>query len=157
MYCDETCLTDRQKNCVTHSDADSPVARLDRSCGPPSICPVRGNPLSPKRNAGAGVVGLVAPGLVALLTLVLLILVPSITLAQSRLERDHVVRYWGLVPAAAASEKHVLENMHGAVPNDGGEAQHPLVALFDAKGQRMEDAVVRAQLSETGIVDEPPN
>ena len=47
--------------------------------------------------------------------------------------------------------------MHGAVPNDGGEAQHPLVALFDAKGQRMEDAVVRAQLSETGIVDEPPN
>ena len=156
MYCDDTNLKNRRGNCITLSDADSPTARRDRSCGPPSIYPDRRNPLSTKRNARAGVVGLVAPRLVALLTLVLLVLVPSITRAQARLEREGVALYWGLVPAAVASEKHALENMHGAIPNDGGEVHHLLVALFDARGQRIEDAVVRAQLSETGIVDEPP-
>ena len=46
--------------------------------------------------------------LAALFTLVLLALVPSITLAQARLEREGVVLYWGLVPAAVVSEKHAM-------------------------------------------------
>lgn len=154
MQCVDTSLTDRLQNGVTPSDEDSPAARRDRHCGPRRTSPERRHPLSLKRHAWAGFVGLVAPRLVALFTLVLLILVPSITLAQSRLEREGVVLYWGLVPAAVASGKHVLEDMHGVVPNDGGEVHHLLVALFDAKGQRIDDAVVRAQLSETGIVDE---
>ena len=94
--------------------------------------------------------------LAALFTLVLLALVPSITLAQARLEREGVVLYWGLVPAAVVSQKHALEDMHGVVPKDGGQVHHLVVALFNSKGTRIEDAVVRAQLSETGIVDAPP-
>ena len=94
--------------------------------------------------------------LAALFTLVLLALVPSITLAQARLEREGVVLYWGLVPAAVVSQKHALEDMHGVVPKDGGQVHHLVVALFNSKGARIEDAVVRAQLSETGIVDAPP-
>ena len=96
--------------------------------------------------------------LAALFTLVLLALVPSITLAQAqaRLEREGVVLYWGLVPAAVVSQKHALEDMHGVVPQDGGQVHHLVVALFNSKGARIEDAVVRAQLSETGIVDAPP-
>ena len=46
--------------------------------------------------------------------------------------------------------------MHGVVPKDGGQVHHMVVALFNADGKRIEDAVVRAQLSETGIVDAPP-
>ena len=97
--------------------------------------------------------------LAALFTLALLALLalgPSITLAQARLEREGVVLYWGLVPAAVVSEKHALEDMHGIVPNDGGQVHHLVVALFNSKGTRIEDAVVRAQLSESGIVDAPP-
>jgi hypothetical protein len=94
--------------------------------------------------------------LAALFTLALLALGPSITLAQARLEREGVVLYWGLVPAAVVSEKHALEDMHGIVPNDGGQVHHLVVALFKADGKRIEDAVVRAQLSESGIVDAPP-
>lgn len=156
MYCDEPRLQDRQKNRGTPVDAVSPAARRGRPCGSARISPEQPTLRSPTRHAWAGVVGLAASRLVALLTLVLLVLVPSITLAQSRLEREGVVLYWGLVPAAVASGKHVLEDMHGVVPNDGGEVHHLLVALFDAKGQRIDDAVVRAQLSETGIVDESP-
>lgn len=96
--------------------------------------------------------------LAALFTLVLLALMPSITLAQAqaRLEREGVVLYWGLVPAAVVSQKHALEDMHGIVPKDGGQVHHLVVALFNSNGTRIEDAVVRAQLSETGIVDVPP-
>ena len=96
--------------------------------------------------------------LAALFTLALLALVPSITLAQAqaRLEREGVVLYWGLVPAAVVSQKHALEDMHGVVPKDGGQVHHLVVALFNSKGARIEDAVVRAQLSGTGIVDAPP-
>lgn len=67
-----------------------------------------------------------------------------------------MVLYWGLVPAAIVSEKHSLEDMHGIVPNDGGQVHHLVVALFNADGKRIEDAIVRAQLSESAIVDAPP-
>ena len=46
--------------------------------------------------------------LAALFTLVPLALVPSITLAQARLEREGVVLYWGLVAAAIAVAKHLF-------------------------------------------------
>ena len=46
--------------------------------------------------------------------------------------------------------------MHDVVPKDGGQIHHLVVALFNSKGARIEDAVVRAQLSGTGIVDAPP-
>lgn len=94
--------------------------------------------------------------LAALFTLALLSLGPSLTLAQARLERQGVLLYWGLVPAAIVSEKHALQDMHGFVPNDGGQVHHLVVALFNADGKRIEDAIVRAQLSESGIVDAPP-
>ncbi|TDF62546.1 hypothetical protein [Cupriavidus sp. L7L] len=80
---------------------------------------------------------------------------PSHLLAQSRLERDGVVLYWGLMPAAIVAQRHALEEMHGTVPS-GGRLQHLVVALFRADGSRIDDAIVRAQLSETGIVDSPP-
>ena len=94
--------------------------------------------------------------LAALVALALLALVPLIALAQARQEREGVVLYWGLVPAAIVSEKHALQDMHGVVPKDGGQVHHLVVALFDADGKRIEDAVVRAQLSESGIVDAAP-
>ncbi len=99
---------------------------------------------------------LIRSKLAALIALVLLALGPSITFAQARLEREGVVLYWGLVPAAVVSQKHALEDLHGPAPKDGGQVHHLVVALFQADGKRIEDAVVRAQLSETGIVDAPP-
>jgi hypothetical protein len=77
--------------------------------------------------------------------------------AQARLERDGVVLYWGLVPAAILADKHSPEEMHGVVPKNGGQVHHLVVALFDAAdGRRIADAAVRAQLSEVGIVDAAP-
>ncbi|MBP0633116.1 hypothetical protein J8I32_30430 [Cupriavidus sp. AcVe19-1a] len=87
--------------------------------------------------------------------MVALFMMPSHLLAQSRLERDGVVLYWGLLPAAIVAQRHALEEMHGTVPS-GGRLQHLVVALFRADGSRIGDAIVRAQLSETGIVDSPP-
>ncbi|CAJ0740069.1 hypothetical protein [Ralstonia mannitolilytica] len=82
---------------------------------------------------------------------------PSVeTLAQARLEREGVVLYWGLIPAAIASERLDLEESHGAPSPGGGRPYHLLVALFRADGSRITDAVVRAQLKEVGIVDSPP-
>lgn len=92
---------------------------------------------------------------VALLAFALLALAPLPSHAQARLEREGVVLYWGLVPAAVVSQKHALDDMHGVVPRDGGEVHHLVVALFDREGRRIENAVVRAQLSESGIVDAP--
>lgn len=64
--------------------------------------------------------------------------------------------YWGLVPAAVVSDKHALNQLHGGVPQDGGQVHHLVVALFDSKtGTRIDSAVVRAQLSETGVIDAP--
>ena len=94
--------------------------------------------------------------LVGLFAMILLALGPSLVLAQARLEREGVVLYWGLVPAAVVSQKHALEEMHGVVPRDGGQNHHLVVALFGRDGARIADAVVRAQLSEIGIVDAPP-
>ena len=65
--------------------------------------------------------------------------------------------YWGLVPAAVVSDKHALDQLHGGGPKGGGQVHHLVVALFDSNtGTRIENAVVRAQLSETGVVDAPP-
>ena len=87
----------------------------------------------------------------------LLITILSPAMAQSRLERSGVTLYWGLVPAAVVADKHALADLHGGPPKGGGQVHHLVVALYDsASGRRIEDAVVRAQLSETGIVDEPP-
>ena len=75
---------------------------------------------------------------------------------QSRLDRDGVTMYWGLVPAAVVSDKHALDQLHGGGPKGGGQVHHLVVALFDsASGSRIESAVVRAQLSETGVIDAP--
>ena len=65
-------------------------------------------------------------------------------------------RCGAFVPATVVSQKYALEDMHDVVPKDGGQIHHLVVALFNSKGARIEDAVVRAQLSETGIVDAPP-
>lgn len=76
--------------------------------------------------------------------------------AQERQERDGVVLFWGLVPAAIGSQQHALEELHGGRPPGGGKINHLVLALFDAKsGRPIDDAVVRAQLSESGIVDAP--
>lgn len=89
--------------------------------------------------------------------LLLLATMLSPALAQSRLERSGITLYWGLVPAAVVADKHALADLHGGPPRGGGQVHHLVVALYDtASGRRIEDAVVRAQLSETGIVDEPP-
>lgn len=77
--------------------------------------------------------------------------------AQERMERGGVILYWGLVPSAVVSRQHSLEDLHGGRPPGGGKVNHLVVALFDAEsGNRIADAVVRAQLSESGIVDAPP-
>jgi hypothetical protein len=91
-----------------------------------------------------------------LVVVIMIALGPAGALAQARLEREGVVLYWGLVPAAVASQKHALEEMDGIVPTDGGQNHHLVIALFAPDGARMPDAVARAQLSESGIVDAPP-
>lgn len=74
--------------------------------------------------------------------------------AQERLERDGIALYWGLVPAAIVSQQHAVSELHGGRPPGGGKVNHLVIALFDAKtGQRIEGAVIRAQLSEPGVVD----
>lgn len=79
------------------------------------------------------------------------------SLAQSRLDKEGVTLHWGLVPAAVVSDKHALAEMHGHLPGGGGQVHHLVVAVFDsASGRRIDQAVLRAQLSESGIVDEPP-
>ena len=89
--------------------------------------------------------------------MLLLATVLSPSLAQNRLERGGVTLYWGLVPAAVVADKHALADLHGGPPRGGGQVHHLVVALFDtASGRRIEDAAVRAQLSESGIVDAPP-
>lgn len=76
--------------------------------------------------------------------------------AQERVESEGIVLYWGLVPSALVSQPHAQEELHGGRPPGGGRLSHLVVALFDARsGARIENAVVRAQLSETGIVDPP--
>jgi hypothetical protein len=77
--------------------------------------------------------------------------------AQQRLEGAGIALYWGLVPAAIVSQQHAVEELHGGRPPGGGKVNHLVLALFDAStGRRIEDAVVRAQLTESGIVDGPP-
>ena len=89
--------------------------------------------------------------------LLLLTTMLSPALAQSRLERSGITLYWGLVPAAVVADKHALAELHGGPPKEGGQVHHLVVALYDsASGRRIEGAVVRAQISEVGIVDEPP-
>ncbi len=66
------------------------------------------------------------------------------------------IHFWGLVPAAIVARQPPLDDMHGALPEGGGQNHHLVVALFDADGQRIANAVLRAQLHEVGIVDAPP-
>lgn len=92
----------------------------------------------------------------ALLGLVLFAAACGNAFGQARLDRDGVTIYWGLVPAAVVSDKHALDQLHGGGPKGGGQVHHLVVALFDsASGNRIESAVVRAQLSEIGVVDAP--
>lgn len=80
----------------------------------------------------------------------------TVSNAQQRVEREGVVLFWGLVPSAVVSQQHAEEELHGGRPPGGGRINHLVVALFDAgTGARIENAVVRAQLSEPGIVDAP--
>ncbi len=77
--------------------------------------------------------------------------------AQARMDRHGVTLYWGLVPGAIAEDKHALADLHGGPRKDGGQVHHLVVAVFDtASGRRIGDAIVRAQLSESGVVDEAP-
>jgi hypothetical protein len=88
--------------------------------------------------------------------LLLLATMLSPVLAQSRLERSGVTLRWKLELADIVADKRALAELHGGPPKGSGQAHHLVVALHDsATGRRIEDAVVRAQLSETGIVDEP--
>jgi hypothetical protein len=77
--------------------------------------------------------------------------------AQSRIDKGGVTLYWGLVPAAVVAQKHSLEELHGGPSKAGGQVHHLVIALFDSgSGRRIDDAVVRAQLSEIGIADGAP-
>lgn len=73
------------------------------------------------------------------------------------MEREGLVLYWGLVPEAIVSQQHAISELHGGRPAGGGKVNHLVLALFDARtGKRIDDAVIRAQLSEPGIVDSAP-
>jgi hypothetical protein len=88
--------------------------------------------------------------------LLLLATMLSPVLAQSRLERSGVALRLKLELADLVADKRALAELHGGPPKGAGQAHHLVVALYDsASGRRIEDAVVRAQLSEVGIVDKP--
>jgi hypothetical protein len=88
--------------------------------------------------------------------LLLLATMVSPVWAQSRLERSGVTLRWKLELADIVADKRALAELHGGPPKGGGQAHHLVVALYDsASGRRIEDAVVRAQLREIGIADEP--
>jgi|GEM_PF-734022 len=73
---------------------------------------------------------------------------------QERMERQGVMLHWGLMSAEGLPQQIV--EVHGGKPVNGGKVHHLVLALFDAKtGQRIDNAIVRAQLSEPGIVDGP--
>lgn len=75
---------------------------------------------------------------------------------QTRFDREGLTLYWGLVPEAILAERHDIDQLHGGRPKGGGQVHHLMVALFDStNGRRIENALVRAQLSETGFVDAP--
>lgn len=89
-------------------------------------------------------------------TTVLLATMLSPALAQSRLERSGITLYWGLVPAAAVAYKHALAEQHGGPPQSGEQGDLVVLVPYDiVNGRRIDDAVVRVELSATGIVDEP--
>mgnify|MGYP001067298546 CR=1 FL=1 len=83
--------------------------------------------------------------LFTLLMVLLLALAASVASAQSRQEREGVLLYWGLVPAAVVSQRHALEEMHGVVPRDGGQNHHLVVALFRRDGTRIADVTSQGQ------------
>jgi hypothetical protein len=86
----------------------------------------------------------------------LMCLMSAGALAQARIERDGVVLCWGLMSSAGFSQQYAMEELHGGKPIYGGKIHHLVLALFDAKsGRRIDGAIVRAQLSEPGIVDGP--
>ena len=86
----------------------------------------------------------------------LLVVSAGVAHAQERTERAGVVLFRGLVPSAVVSQQHAVEELHGGRPAGGGKINHLVVALFDAKtARRIENAVVRAELSESGVVAAP--
>lgn len=86
------------------------------------------------------------------LLLLALVAAPSPGAAQGRQERGGVVLFWGLVPGEIAARQP--SPMHRVEPAVRG-LQHLVVALFDAKGARIADATVRAQIREPGVVNAP--
>lgn len=86
---------------------------------------------------------------------VLCLAVPA-AFGQAQMEREGIVLHWGLLSPAPSQQPALLE-MHGGRPLGGGKLNHLVLALFDAKtGQRIDNAIVRAQLCEPGIVDSAP-
>ena len=86
---------------------------------------------------------------------VLCLAIPA-AFGQAQMEREGIVLHWGLV-SPGPSQQLALMEMHGGMPVGGGKLNHLVLALFDVKtGQRIDNAIVRAQLCEPGIVDGPP-
>ena len=76
--------------------------------------------------------------------------------AQERQEKEGLTLYWGLVPEAVAAQRLPVEEIHGGKPIGGGKVHHLVLAVFESRsGARVGDAIVRAQVSESGIVQEP--
>jgi len=77
-----------------------------------------------------------------------------VALGQSQMEKEGIVIHWGVMPVG---DQHGLEHLYGGKPVGGGKVNHLVVAVADSKtGKRIDNAVVRAQLKEPGIVDGPP-
>lgn len=99
----------------------------------------------------------VASGWILFVLLLVSLAYAAPSLAQARQDKGGVTVFWGVVPAAVVSQQHAIEEMHGHRPAGGGQVHHLVVAVFDSSsGRRIDNAVVRAQLSESGIVDGSP-
>jgi len=110
----------------------------------------------PTRPRSAGAAALRARSRAVIASIVLLLSLADAAHAQLRLERAGVTLYWGLVPAAVAAQTHDPSELHGGPPKGGGQVHHLVVALVEtASGKRIDDAVVRAQLSERGFPETP--
>jgi hypothetical protein len=94
-----------------------------------------------------------APGA---LLLVIAMLYADNAFGQARQERGGIVLCWGLVPAAIAADRapcRTVARRAAARWRSGSPSRRR--AVDAASGHRITDAVVRAQLRETGFVDAP--
>lgn len=85
----------------------------------------------------------------SLLVLVVLSIGSGAALAQSHLERDGLVVYWGVLPPAVVWDKRAPQTVHGPNWRDD-RSQHLMVAVFNSDGSRIEDAAVRVQVMQPG-------